>query len=88
MDNQYSEEIRIETGVFIKYHDGYFTFQFSYDELIVFEEINTEVLEEFDLRSGDLIGATFNVIYKEIINDLDDDDFITFRLLKLQLLDS
>ncbi|WP_460218515.1 hypothetical protein [Psychroserpens sp. MEBiC05023] len=80
-----TEEIRTEEGVFIKYQNGFFTFRFSFDELIVFEEVNTAVLEEYDLRK-EYIGSTFEVTYKEIINDLDDDDFLTFRIMKLKLI--
>lgn len=85
MTNYNTEEIRTEVGIFIKYHNGFFTFRFSFDELIVFEEVNTAVLEEFDLRSEKYIDSTFEVTYKEIINDLDDEDFLTFRILTLKL---
>ena len=81
-----TEEIRTEEGVFVKHHNGYFTFRFSFDELIVFEEVNTAVLEEFDLRSDQYIDSTFEVTYKEIINDLDDDDFLIYRIIKLKLI--
>ena len=30
-------------------------------------------VEEFDLKGGDYIGATFNITYQEIIRDFDDD---------------
>ena len=80
-----TEEIRIEEGVFIKHLDGFYSFQFSFDELVVFEEINASVLEEFDLRTEEFVGATFEVTYKEIINDLDDDDFLIFRIIELKL---
>ena len=80
-----TEEIRTEVGVFVKYLDGFFTFRFSFDELIVFEEVNTAVLEEFDLRNEEYVGKFFEVTYKEIINDLVDEDFLTFRILKLKL---
>ncbi|WP_299115795.1 hypothetical protein [uncultured Winogradskyella sp.] len=84
--NYYStEEIRTEEGIFVKHLDGFFTFRFSFDELIVFEEVNTAVLEEFNLRSEEYIGSTFEVTYKEFINDLDDEDFLTFRIMKLKL---
>lgn len=78
-----TEEVKNEEGVFVKYHDGYFTFQLSFDELIVFEEVSTEVLQEYNLKSNDFIGIPFKITYKEIISDLDDEDFIIFRLLKL-----
>ena len=79
-----TEEIRTEEGVFVKHHNGFYTFRFSFDEIIVFEEVNTAVLEEFELRSEEYVGATFEVTYKEIINDLDDEDFLTFRIMKLK----
>ena len=81
-----SEEIKTEEGVFIKHRNGYFTFRFSFDEKIVFEEISTAVLEEFNLRSDEYIGSSFEVTYKEILNDLDDDDFLIFRIMKLRLI--
>ncbi|WP_299123014.1 hypothetical protein [uncultured Winogradskyella sp.] len=81
-----TEEIRTEEGVFLKHHNGFFTFRLSYDELIVFEEVSTAVLEEFDLRSNEYVGDTFEVTYKEIINDLDDEDFLIFRIMKLKLI--
>ncbi|MBT8266442.1 MAG: hypothetical protein HKN96_11395 [Flavobacteriaceae bacterium] len=86
MDYYSTEEIRTEEGVFVKHHDGFFMFRFSFDEIIVFEEVNTAVLEEFDLRGDAYIGDTFEVTYKEIINDLDDEDFLIFRILKLKLI--
>jgi hypothetical protein len=81
-----TEEIRTEEGVFVKHFDGFFTFRFSFDEIIVFEEIKTSVLEVFDLKSEEYIGVAFKVTYKEIINDLDDDDFLTFRIIDLKLI--
>ena len=81
-----TEETRTEEGIFIKHSNGYFTFRFSFDEKIVFEEISTAVLEEFNLRSDEYIGSSFEVTYKEILNDLDDDDFLIFRIMKLRLI--
>ena len=79
-------EIKTEIGVFLKYYNGYFKFQFQPDEYVVFEEVSTEALEIYDLRDVKYINSKFNVTYKEIITDLDDEDFLIFRLLKLEQL--
>ena len=86
MDYYNNEEVRTEEGVYVKHHNGFFTFRFSFDEIVVFEEVNTAVLEKFDLRSDEYIGAVFEVTYKEIFDDLDEDDFLIFRIMKLRLL--
>lgn len=80
------EETRTEEGVFVKHHKGYFTFRFSFEEIIIFEEIKTSVMEVYNLKSEEYLGASFEVTYKEIINDLDDDDFLTFRIIDLKLI--
>lgn len=82
-----TQETKSEEGVFINYSNGYYTFIFSFEEKIIFEEISKNVLEKFNLQDGSMLNRTFNVTYKEIINDLDDDDFITFKLLELKVLD-
>ena len=76
-----------EEGIFIKYSNGYYTFQLSFDELIIFEQIEKNILEDYDLRSNEYIGATFDITYEEIINDLDDEDFIIFKILALTLIE-
>ena len=82
-------QTKIEEGIFVKYHDGYYTFRFEFDELIVFEHINKTVLDEFDLRGNTYIGRKFNVTYEELLDESDDDeDFIIFRIRKLELLQS
>lgn len=81
-------QTKIEEGIFVKYHDGYFTFRFEFDELIVFEQLNKRVLEEFNLRGTLYIGSRFNVTYEELLDESDDDDFIIFRLRKLELINS
>jgi len=83
-----TQQTKSEEGVFINFNNGYYTFIFSFEEKIIFEEISKSVLEEYNLHDGSLLNKTFNVTYEEVINDLDDDDFIIFRLLKLELLDS
>ncbi len=82
-----TQQTKSEEGIFINYSNGYYTFVFSFEEKIIFEEISKNVLEEFNLQDGSMLHKTFNVTYEEIIHDLDDDDYIIFRLLKLELLD-
>jgi len=81
-------QTKIEEGIFVKYHEGYYTFRFEFDELIVFEQLNKRVLEEFNLRGTLYIGSRFNVTYEELLDESDDDDFIIFRLRKLELINS
>ncbi|AXG70168.1 hypothetical protein KORDIASMS9_02407 [Kordia sp. SMS9] len=80
-------QTKSEEGVFINYSNGYYTFIFSFEEKIIFEEISKNVLDEFNLQDGSMLHKTFEVTYEEIINDLDDDDFIIFKLLGLELID-
>ncbi|WP_420573649.1 hypothetical protein [Kordia sp.] len=82
-----TQQIKSEEGVFINYSNGYYTFIFSFEEKIIFEEISESILEEYNLKDGSMLHETFNVTYEEIIKDLDDDDFIIFRLLELELVD-
>ncbi|WP_298416628.1 hypothetical protein [uncultured Kordia sp.] len=82
-----TQQTKSEEGIFINYSNGYYTFVFSFEEKIIFEEISKSVLQEFNLQDGSMLNKTFSITYEEIINDLDDDDFIIFRLLKLELLD-
>ena len=82
-----TQQIKSEEGVFINYSDGYYTFIFSFEEKIIFEEISGSILEEYNLKDGSMLHKTFNVTYEEIIKDLDDDDYIIFSLLKLELVD-
>lgn len=82
-----TNKIEHEEGIYIKYHDDYFTFRLTDDELIVFEEVNASIFNEFELRSGDYIGAPFHITYQEVVRDADEDDYIVFRLLKLEIIE-
>ena len=73
-------------GLFIGYLDGYATFQLENDDVIDFEQIDKKILAEYDLKNGDFKNKTFEIYYTEIFDDLDDEDFIVFRLDDLKLL--
>lgn len=76
-------ETRSERATFDTFHDGYFTFILESDEAIVFEEINRFILEKYDLRNVEFRGKKFDITFSENIEDLDDEDFVIYRLEKL-----
>ncbi|WP_348716971.1 hypothetical protein [Tenacibaculum sp. 190130A14a] len=75
-------------GVFLRHESGYYYFRNTqndeHDE-IVFEEVNKKVLEKYDLRTLEFKGKKFQLYYTEIMEDLDDEDFIVLRLDDLEL---
>ncbi|CAM1344285.1 hypothetical protein [Tenacibaculum amylolyticum] len=81
-----TEQSMTAIGVYIGYENGYFVFEFENGDLVDFEEINKIILVKYDLKSNMLKGKKFEILYKEIINDLDDEDLIIFKLEELKLL--
>ncbi|MDG1037849.1 MAG: hypothetical protein P8O89_02770 [Polaribacter sp.] len=73
-------------GIFIGYLDGYATFQLENDDIIDFEQIDKKILTEYNLKNEDFKNKHFEIYYTEIFDDLDDEDFIVFRLDDLKLL--
>lgn len=73
-------------GVFLRHENGYYYFKNDVDDQIVFEEINRKVLEKYDLRSIEYKGKLFQLYYTEIMEDLDDEDFVVLRLDDLELM--
>ena len=85
--NYYSAEQLMESvGVYSGYKDGYYTFILENSEVVDFEEINKMLLVQFDLKSDKLKGRKFEVVYKEIIDDLDDEDFVVLKLEELKII--
>ncbi len=85
--NYYSTEQSMNSiGVYSGYRDGYYTFILQNNEVVDFEEINKMLLVQFDLKSDELKGRKFEIIYKEIIDDLDDEDFVVLKLEELKLI--
>lgn len=85
--NSYNDQQLVTTvGVFKEYANGYFTFELENGDLIDFEQINKNVLADFDLKSNQFKSQKFEITYKEIIDDLDDDDFVVFKINSLTLI--
>lgn len=85
--NYYNAEQTVTLkGIFKEYSHGAFSFELENKDILDFEEINKNVLLEYDLKSNIFENKTFYITYKEIFDDLDDDDFVVFKLEKLELL--
>ena len=74
------------TGIYLGYQDGYYLFELNNKVVINFEQINKNVLKEFDLKSAKHKNQVFMVYYFEIFDDLDDEDFIIYKLNGLELI--
>ena len=84
--NYYSAKQNITiTGTFIGFINGTYTFHLENNDIIDFDEINTKIFEEFDLKSTSLKNKVFEIIYSENFDDIDDEDIVVFRLEKLNL---
>jgi hypothetical protein len=73
-------------GVYKSYENGYYKFELSNGDDIDFEQINNKILNLYDLKSKEFVGKQFSIEYIEIIDDLDDEDFIVLKLNDLKLL--
>ena len=78
----------MKTAVFKKYENGYYTFLFSNEEEIIFEEVDPRVLHKFDLKNDkSLINKTFTLNFVEVFDD-DDEDFLIYRIEYLERMNS
>ena len=76
----------METAIFKKYANGYYTFLFENGEELVFEEVNPRVLYKYDLKNDkSLINKTFTLSFVEVFDDVDE-DFIIYRIEYLELI--
>ena len=74
----------METAVFKKYENGYYTFLFKNEENMVFEEVNPRVLNQFDLKNDkSFVNQKFKLSFVEAFDD-EDEDFIIYRIESLQ----
>lgn len=73
-------------GVYQGYTNGYYIFELENGDIIDFDQINKKNLEHLDLKSSSLKNKNFEITYKEIFDDLDDEDIVIFKLENLQLL--
>ena len=74
----------VEYGIFKKYYDGYYQFIMDNGDTIVFESISRLAARKFDLKSDTFKGKYFEITYSEHIED-DDEDFVLFKIEKLEL---
>lgn len=81
-----AEQSMTSIGIYMGYKDGYYSFVLENNDVIDFEEINKMILVKFDLKSDELKERKFEINYKEIIDDLDDEDFIVLKLDSINLL--
>lgn len=85
--NYYSKEEKVEeTGTFITYGFGYYSFVLENGDEVIFEEIKKGVIEKYNLKSGKFQGKKFKITYSVLIEDLDDDDFVVLRLDNLEMI--
>lgn len=85
MDNT-NKELRTEVGKFIRYNEGYYTFEMD-EDVIIFEGISREAANKYDLQHFKYIHANFEVTYSEALGDLDDEDFMVFHIEDLKLIE-
>ena len=81
-----AEQSMTSIGIYMGYKDGYYSFVLENNDVIDFEEINKMILVKFDLKSDELKERKFEINYKEIIDDLDDEDIIVLKLDSINLL--
>ncbi|TCI90978.1 hypothetical protein [Tenacibaculum sp. M341] len=83
----YSTEQQITSkGVYAGYKEGYYVFILDNNDIVDFEQIKKALLIQFDLKSEKLKGHRFEIEYKVIVDDIDDEDFIILKLNNLKLL--
>ena len=81
-----SQQIVTLVGVYQGYTNGYYVFELENGDIIDFKQINKKNLEHFDLKSSAFKNKKFEITYKEIFDDADDEDLVIFKLHDLQLL--
>lgn len=85
--NYYSAKQSITIiGTFLGFINGTYTFHLENNDVIDFDEINTKIFEEFDLKSTSLKNKVFEITYLENFDDIDDEDIVVFKLEQLKLL--
>jgi hypothetical protein len=83
----YSEKQTVlMTGDYIGYLQGGYVFHLENDAIIDFDQINFKILEEFGLKSNQFKNTTFEIVYSENFDDLDNKNAVLFKLEKLKLL--
>ena len=81
-----NNDIRREIGIFKRHHNSYYTFKLTNGKTIVFERIDSKILKEFQLRTDKYIDMLFNIEFTEVYDDFESDEFMIYRLEKIDLL--
>jgi len=85
MDNT-NKELITDTGKFIRYKEGYYTFKMG-EDVVIFEGISRKAINKYDLQDFKFINADFEITYSESLGDLDDEDFMVFHIEDLKLIE-
>ena len=81
----YSQEKTIE-ATYDGYEEGVYYFTDMNDETLEFQNVEKNVLEKFDLMSKKLENKTFEVTYKEVTDeDEDDEEYTMYTITALKL---
>ena len=86
MFNTDYKDLRREVGVYKKHHNSYYTFELTNGSTIIFENIDSKVLKEFQLRTDKYINMLFNIEFTEVYDDFESDEFMVYKLEKIALL--
>ncbi|MGB0896283.1 MAG: hypothetical protein ACPGU9_05385 [Flavobacteriaceae bacterium] len=84
-DSKY-KEIRQVVGVYRNHLNGYYSFSVENADVIVFEQIDSKILKEFQLKSDRYINMIFEITYSESYDEFESDDFMIYKLEHLKLL--
>ncbi len=85
MYNNNSQLITIKAN-YVGYLQGAYVFHLENDDIIDFDIIKTSLLGKFDLRSDALKNKLVEITYSEILDDLEEDVIVLFKLEDLKLL--
>ncbi|MFD0963785.1 hypothetical protein [Pseudofulvibacter geojedonensis] len=80
------KELRTAIGVFKKHFNGYYSFELANGDIIVFEQVDSSISKEYQLKSNKHIDMVFEITYSESYDEFESDDFIIFKLEDLKLL--
>ncbi|WP_299671126.1 hypothetical protein [uncultured Polaribacter sp.] len=86
MNNYNAKEFITINGSYVGYIQGGYVFHLENDDIIDFDQINPKILKNFNLKSVEFKNRAFEITYSEILDDLDEGDFVIFKLQNLKLL--
>lgn len=81
-----AKQTMMYNGIFVGYINGGYMFHLENDDIIDFDQINTKILEEYNLKIDEYRNQHFEIVYSENFDDLDDEDVVIFKLEELKLL--